>query len=687
MDVVVGQHVLAKLPQWLALDKNLASRELEGVVTYRTERAIKLVGYASTRPSSNCHRCGREIKNPASLWVGYGPECSEKLGIPRDFTEDQLAAIREKLVTTSKWEGWLPIKSIDLQPLSGSEMVAPPPAPAADPSAAARQAARARCTVQTVRGRLQVRAPFSFKDTLKGIAGAMWDKEVKAWTYPATSAAAGNLMAALPDLEGDAAFEALIAQAGRAERAQAYKTASELPPIPGLRTQAWLHQRQAYWYVEDLPAAMLAMGMGTGKSLVGVATAVNTDAKAILVLCPKSVISAWERQFAVHPIEPISTVTLGGGAGSTAKKRDAAIAALALQQRLGRPIAIILNYESAWREPMSDWLLKQPWDLLIIDESHKLKAPGGVASRFVSKLARRAKKRLALTGTPMPHNPADIYAQYRALDPGIYGTSFQKFKFRYFDEDPFGGRLTVKPSMEDELNEKFHSIAYRVSADVLDLPEAVHVYRTFALSSASAKAYKELAGAFYAEIGGGTVTASNALVKLLRLQQVTSGYVRDDDGQDREVDMGKRDLLADVLDDLAEHEPVVVFARFQHDLDSIHEVAAKLGRTSSELSGRRNDLAAWQAGETDIIAVQIQAGGVGIDLSRAHYGIYYSLGFSLGDYDQSLARIRRPTADGSKPEGYAYVHLLAEGTVDEKVYRALQERRDVIESILAERGK
>ena len=76
----------------------------------------------------------------------------------------------------------------------------------------------------------------------------------------------------------------------------------------------------------------------------------------------------------------------------------------------------------------------------------------------------------------------------------------------------------------------------------------------------------------------------------------------------------------------------------------MHEAAKRTGRTSSELSGRVNTLPEWQEGKTDVIAVQIQAGGVGIDLTRASYCVYYSVGFSLGDYEQSLARVHRPGA-------------------------------------------
>ena len=123
---------------------------------------------------------------------------------------------------------------------------------------------------------------------------------------------------------------------------------------------------------------------------------------------------------------------------------------------------------------------------------------------------------------------------------------------------------------------------------------------------------------------------------------------------------------------------MVVFCRFTRDIQTVHEVAAKLKQTSLELSGRYNQLARWQDGEAPILAVQTQSGGVGIDLTRARVAIYYSLGLSLGDHLQSLARIHRP----GQTRNVVYYYLLAEGTIDEKVSKALQSRKEVIEEIL-----
>ena len=123
-----------------------------------------------------------------------------------------------------------------------------------------------------------------------------------------------------------------------------------------------------------------------------------------------------------------------------------------------------------------------------------------------------------------------------------------------------------------------------------------------------------------------------------------------------------------------------MFARFRCDLDEIKAAADDAGRPYSEVSGTTKTLESWQQGKTTVLGVQIQSGGAGIDLSRSAYCVYYSVGFSLGDYEQSLARLRRP----GQTRCVRYYHMVARNTVDEDVYSALKDRRDVIDVVLSQ---
>jgi len=117
-------------------------------------------------------------------------------------------------------------------------------------------------------------------------------------------------------------------------------------------------------------------------------------------------------------------------------------------------------------------------------------------------------------------------------------------------------------------------------------------------------------------------------------------------------------------------------------------VALEANRIYGEISGRRDDgltaLAPRRAGKmadgVQVCGVQIAAGGEGIDLTRARYAVYYSMGFSLGQYQQSRARIHRPGQERST----MYLHILAANTIDTQVYRALKAKKQVVDAIIEE---
>ena len=440
----------------------------------------------------------------------------------------------------------------------------------------------------------------------------------------------------------------------------------------GTTTASWQHQREALAFVKDKPGSMLAMEMGTGKTKVAIDLMDTHDYRRVLIICPLSVVSGvWPGEFAKHSPSPWTVLPLANG--SVKDKQAKAEAALLKSERA----AVVINYESVWREPFGSWAKKQPWDLVVYDESHKLKTPRGDASWYCARLSDKVPQRLALTGTPMPHSPEDIYAQYRALDKGIYGTSYARFKARYVVMGGWNNQEVVGYQNQEEFQEKFYSIAYRVeAADVLDLPPLLSVTRTCELGPKARKLYRTLERDFIAYVEEGQITAVNTLSQLLRLQQMTSGYAHTEDDRDVEVDTTKAALLADLLEDMGK-EPVVVFARFKHDLKVAHRVAHRLGRQSHEISGARKELSLWNEGG-GVLAVQIQSGGLGIDLTKARYAVYYSLGFSLGDYLQSRARLHRP----GQTRPVEIIHLVAAHTVDEKVMAALAAREQVVESIM-----
>lgn len=446
----------------------------------------------------------------------------------------------------------------------------------------------------------------------------------------------------------------------------------------------WRHQSDAYWFAFDKPATLLAMDMGTGKSKVAIDLLVNWECKKTLIICPKNVLGVWRREFPRHADNHFSICILDKG--TVVDKIDQA--AKHINDGDG-PRVVVVNYETARMESFTDRVLRPRWDAVILDESRHVKAHNTKQSKLVAKLGLHATRRLCLTGTPMPHSPLDLFGQFRFLDPDIFPAFWTHFRAKY----AIMGVAAI-PQMitgyqnQDEMKELMSTITFRVGSEVLNLLPTQHHVKTFTLCPTAQRHYRELKQEMITEVAEGVCTIANCLVKTIRLRQITSGYiVQDDTKKIHRVDDGRQKLLLDTLavidmmDPDESHPPVVVFCNFHHDLDRIAEVAEGLGRRYGEISGRSRGGLTDQATMTpdiDLLGVQIQAGGEGIDLTRSHYAIYYSQTYSLGDYAQSMARLNRP----GQTRSVNYYHLVAENTIDVKVREALANKQKVVDVIL-----
>jgi hypothetical protein len=320
--------------------------------------------------------------------------------------------------------------------------------------------------------------------------------------------------------------------------------------------QPWSHQRSMIEWAADRPSCMISADMGTGKT----PTALWIAGRDNLV-----------------PLD----ITQGSGA-SRAKRLAAALASTPQEHTL----VILCNYEGFWRGDVWKQLEKAPIACIVADESHRLKSPQGRASKAAHKLAQRhpQARRLLLTGTPMPQGPLDLYGQFRFLHADIFGTSYARFRTRYAECDPRFPSKVRRYRNQDELTQKLDANSYRVEADeVLSLPDAIHEQIPVTLSPATRRFYDALANDLTADIEAGTVTASNALARLLRLAQAAGGHTKTDDGATVAIDgvSAKRRMLEDRLSDLPATEPVVVFCRFRADLEEVRAAAAEQRQRNS----------------------------------------------------------------------------------------------------------
>lgn len=523
----------------------------------------------------------------------------------------------------------------------------------------------------------QIRAniPFPLKDRIQ--ANGIFEKKTKTWRYPRTSHAAFRLCYDLREYitKCDRSVGILAQDYDKALQAKK-KDDGEQPILDNLRTPLWKHQRHAYHVSKFLQGCALLMGMGTGKSITAISALQSRQREKNLIVCPKSVLDVWPEEFDKHLDEPMILCAPYKGTIQTRAKRAAD--KMDIARARGEPFILLVNYEAFWRGDYAKLIQGVTWDNIIYDECHKLKDPTASAAKFSHKLVGNSHYRLGLTGTFMPRDPLDAFSQYRALDPSVFGNSYYRYKLRYAQMGGFGGKQVIGFINQEELNQKIEAIGIQVENEVLDLPDATHSRRKCTLNTQTRRVYDEIDQELHAEVDSGEITVANAMVKVLRLQQLTSGHIKQDDGSVIAYGEEKKQLLEELMSDIPKDEPIVVFARFTRDIQNIKEVAEKLGRTPAELSGQVRELKKFQNGEANVIALQVKSGGLGIDLTRSCYCIFYSIGHSLGDYDQMVKRIHRP----GQTRTVRYYYLIAKNTKDNDVFHSVQQKRDIVDYIM-----
>ncbi|AHM55821.1 Snf2 family helicase [Peptoclostridium acidaminophilum DSM 3953] len=399
--------------------------------------------------------------------------------------------------------------------------------------------------------------------------------------------------------------------------------------------------------------------------------------RRVLIVAPLSILGVWQEEFSKFAAFDYNLAVL---TGSGAKKIDT------LRHLNGDALQVaVINYESAWRleKEIAAW---HP-ELIIADEGHKIKTHNIAASKAMHRLGAGARYRLLLTGTPVTNKAIDVFSQYKFLNPAIFGQSFYAFRNRYFNMVGYGNHTPVlKKSMERELTERMHSIAYRATkAECLDLPDITDIVRKVELEPHAMRLYRNLVKDSYAELSKGEVTITNVLTKLLRLSQLTGGFLGSDESASTEqVSTAKLEVLEDIIDSaLEENQKLVIIARFVPELNAICRLLDKKGVRHSLIMGgvknRDEQVSQFQNDpNVPVFVGQIATAGLGITLTAASTMVFYSLDYSMSNFEQTKARIHR--AGQRMP--CTYIYLTATGTVDEKVLKALKNKANLAKMLV-----
>lgn len=417
--------------------------------------------------------------------------------------------------------------------------------------------------------------------------------------------------------------------------------------------------------------------------------------KRVLIVAPTSVCAVWPKELDTYAAFPYTVKTMLGTKAQRLKELNDLV-------RFPYPhlkVAVI-NFESVWREGIFEALLDYDADLIIADESQRIKTHNASQSKAMHELGDKARYKLILSGTPVQNEAIDIFSQYRFLDPSVFGLNFYAFKNRYCVMGGFEQRQIIRYRNLDQLIKKEHSIAYRVTKEeALDLPEQTFESRYVSLSAKERSLYDRLRRDSYAELdSGGTITATTVLTRLLRLQQFTGGFLVEDEATKPQlVSRGKLDALADILQDYVVEggKKLVVFARFLPEIHEIEALCEKVFKASAH-KGQPPKRAVAIYGEikkeerggivqqfqtdpgTMVFIGQIDTAGTGITLTAADTCVYYSVNFNYATYEQSLSRIHRI----GQRHPCTYIHLQVENSIDGMVLSALSKKEDLAKTVV-----
>lgn len=476
---------------------------------------------------------------------------------------------------------------------------------------------------------------------------------------------------------------------------------SKTDPPPG-----WW-QMDAFSFSFRKVAPWLGMDMGTRKTSTTVYLIEAWHKHGMInwpcfIVCPSVVVSHWEDEFAAYGNQNARVVALdhesktrGKASVSGSQRRAETVKEEcrlweAAKARGSNPLLVFtINFESVWRKDLERELLKRKWGAIVIDESHRIGANAGQAdstvSKFCAKFGPIGQRRLALTGTPLPNDSGDAFGQLRFLDPAIVGTSRQRFKDRYSTPHQYIKRaVEAWDKNQEELAKKIGSVFFRVNRrDVIaDLPDEQDVVISVPLCPKVRRVYNDLVAEMCSKWEQHEITIDNVLVKTLRLQQLTSGILVNDYGEEIIVGKAKHEAALQLLEDMPKDDRVVIFTRFKSELSLLRQMVEKSGRKFFEVSGSVKEHREFCEDDAvgAVLGAQIDSGGTGLNgLQKVcHTAIYLSTGNKPGPYHQSRARLSR----SGQRNPMTFYHLHVPGSIDKHIAKTFQRKRDTVEEMM-----
>lgn len=562
-------------------------------------------------------------------------------------------------------------------------------------------------------------ASIEFREEASSIPLAKWDKERRYWKYPRNLGVVESLatwsksklihmdaktitgcLEIITETQSNQLMDGNLQEA--MQRIQEIKDTQVMDITAPLlyenlhNNDMYNHQKRAFAIGMAIDSSGSLMEMGTGKTIPAVGVSgqryLNGQVKKLLIICPKSVIPVWPKEYDRFAGFDYSITML--------RRRSKFKGMPEYVEGTGLQI-LVMTYNSTWEtddggrvipyQMLVDW---DP-DMIILDESHNIKNGRSNQAKAIHRLGDRARYKQILTGTPVSESPMDIWSQGRFLYPQIFGYKFSQFRDQHAVMGDYSQVKRLKKGSPEIIANMIHSISYRVTKkdSGLNLPKTTDEYRYCELSPATRKIYDAMEEEFIVEWEEGAefVSAPIVITQMLRLQQIAGGFVPTvimDEHTDnliksvRQVGTDKLEVMREIFEELPKGKKLVIFCRFLPEIDAIVAMSEKMGFVTDSIRGKKKNrgeaVEKFQTGDTQIMVIQIRTGGVGITLTAANTAVIYSTSHSSLDYEQAKARLDRI----GQTDPVTFIHVIAEGTIDELIIESLKEKKSMAELVM-----
>ena len=434
------------------------------------------------------------------------------------------------------------------------------------------------------------------------------------------------------------------------------------------------YQKYAADFIITHPISALLLDMGLGKTSITL-TAINNllfdsfEVHKVLVVAPLRVArDTWSAE--IEKWEHLKNLRYSVVVGSEQERLNALCAPADIY---------IINRENV------QWLVEESgltfdFDMAVIDELSSFKNHQSKRFKAFMKIRPKLKRIVGLTGTPASNGLMDLFAEFKLLDMGERLERFiGQYRNAYFQPDKRNGMVIYSykplPDAEQRIYDKISDITISMkAADHLTMPELISFEYTVQLSDKEREKYEQLKKDLVFSTEDNEVTAANAASLSNKLSQMANGAVYSDAGETVHIHDRKLDTLKDIIESM-NGRPLLVAYWFKHDLERIRK------RFEIREIKSSRDISDWNSGKISVALIHPASAGHGLNLQSGGSAlVWFGLTWSLELYQQTNARLWR---QGQTADTVVIQHIIAKGTIDEQIMKALKAKDTTQAALIA----